>query len=439
MTTIAHVHARQILDSRGRPTVEVDIRTSDGHLGRAAVPSGASTGSAEAHELRDGNPAYYGGLGVRRAVDHVNSTIREALIGRDVDDQPGIDRLLLELDGTPQLSTLGANAILGTSLAVCRTAAEAGGQQLYQRLAQLHGSARPTVPMPMVNILSGGLHAGRGMDVQDFLAIPASAQSIDEALELIGRLRSAAADVMTDDGLSTLLADEGGLSPGCETGRDALDLLERACVRAGLGFGEDIKVAIDVAAHSLWDSATHTYHLAREGRRVDTGEMIEMVASWVGDYPIVSIEDPLDEEDWAGWTTLTQQVGHRTNLIGDDLFTTNRDRLRYGITTGAANGILIKVNQNGTLTGTLDVIDDASAANYIPVVSARSGETEDTFISDLAVATGVGQIKIGSVRCSDRLAKYNQLLRIAEDTTLEFAGMTAFPALQHNSTTASTR
>jgi enolase len=424
-TAIAAVHARQIFDSRGRPTVEVDVTTETGVVGRAAVPSGASTGTHEAWELRDGG-SDYAGLGVRTAVAHVNDEIAAALKGGDVTDQRGIDTVLTKLDGTENLQRLGANAVLGTSLAVSRAAADAEGVPLYRWLSLLSGTPEPSLPMPMVNILSGGLHAGRGMDVQDFLAVPASATTMDEALALVGLLRSAAAEVMQERGLRTLLADEGGLSPGLQTGRDALDLMMDAIERAGLVPGTDIAIAIDVAAHALWDSERGAYHLVREGRYLDTGDMIDMVCSWVDDFPVVSVEDALDEDDWAGWAEMTDRLGGRINLIGDDFFTTNLGRVRRGIEAGAANGVLVKVNQNGTVSGTLDVVAAAREAAYVPVISARSGETEDSYISDLAVATAAGQIKIGSVRCSDRLSKYNQLVRIAEDPSLPFAGMSAY-------------
>ncbi|MFD4602985.1 phosphopyruvate hydratase [Streptomyces sp. NPDC058464] len=425
MPRIARVHARQIFDSRGRPTVEVDIETDDGSHGRAAVPSGASTGTSEAWELRDGTDEY-NGLGVRTAVSHVNGEIARAVLGHDVREQTVLDKSLVELDGTPQLRRLGANAILGVSLAACRAAADSENTPLYRWLAALAGTA-PSLPMPMVNILSGGLHAGRGMDVQDFLAVPASATTMEEAIDLVSRVRAAATDAVAARGMPTLLADEGGLSPGLKTGRAALELMVEAIERAGLTPGEDIVVAVDVAAHTLWDAARGSYHLAREGRYVDTAEMVETIVGWAEDFPVASVEDPLDEEDWRGWKLLTGWLTDRLNLIGDDLFTTNPERLRRGIGLGAANGVLVKVNQNGTLSGSLSVIAAARAAGYVSVVSARSGETEDAFISDLAVGTGVGQIKIGSVRNSDRLAKYNQLLRIAEDPSVSFAGMTAYP------------
>lgn len=424
MTRIARVHARQILDSRGRPTVEVDVETDDGALGRAAVPSGASTGSHEARELRDGS-GEYAGRGVRTAVSHVNGEIAAATVGHDIREQAALDKLLTELDGTADFGRLGANAVLGVSLAACRAAAHSQHMPLHAWVAALAGTA-PSLPMPMVNILSGGLHAGHGMDVQDFLAVPAAATSMADAIEVASRVRSAAADAVAARGLPTLLADEGGLAPGLETGRAALELMVEVIERAGLTPGHDVVLAIDVAASGLWEAGTGSYHLAREGRHADAAEMVEMLAGWAADFPVASIEDALDEEDWGGWRLLTERLGDRLNIVGDDLFVTSLERLKRGIRLGAANGILVKVNQNGTLSGTLDVIAAARAAGYVTVVSARSGETEDAFISDLAVGTGVGQIKIGSVRSSERLAKYNQLLRIAEDPALPFARMTGY-------------
>ena len=421
---IEAIVARQILDSRGRPTVEVDVRLADGSFGRASVPSGASTGSHEAHELRDGGSAWEG-RGVRRAVAHVGGEIAEALRGHDALAQRAIDTRLVALDGTAGLGRLGANAVLGVSLAVCRAAAAHLRLPLYSHIAALAGNGAVSLPMPMVNILSGGLHAGRGMDVQDFLVVPAGARSTDEAIEVVGRVRSAAARVMAGRGLSTLLADEGGLSPGCATGRDALLLLVESIEQAGLRPGVDVVIAIDVAATALWDRAAGAYRLAREGRLASSDEMIAMAERWVDEFPVVSIEDALDEEDWAGWQRLTARLGARVRLIGDDLFTTRLDRLRHGIEAKAANGVLVKLNQNGTLSGTLDVVAAARAAGYAPVISARSGETEDPFIADLAVGTAAGQIKIGSVRCGERLAKYNQLLRIEEQSGAPFAGMAA--------------
>lgn len=425
MSSIRSVHGRQVFDSRGRPTVEVEVRLDSGVTARASVPSGASTGAHEAHELRDGDPAFFNGLGVTRAAGYVNVEIGSALAGSDALDQAGCDTLLRDLDGTPDLSRLGANAVLGTSLAICRAAAADAGQPLFRRIADLAGVADPVLPMPMVNILSGGLHAGRGMDVQDFLVIPVGAATLPDALWLAARVRDAATAVCADRGLPTLLADEGGLSPGCRTGREALELLMTAIERAGLEPGRDIAFAIDVAAASLYDGAAGSYRLRREGRAASRDDMIDMVTSWVRDFPIVSVEDPLDEEDWAGWSEFTSAVGGRAHVIGDDLFATNPERLRHGITSGAATGVLVKANQNGTLSGTLQVVALAREAGYATIVSARSGETEDDLLADLAVGTAAAQIKVGSLRSSERLAKYNQLLRIAETPGIR---LSAYPA-----------
>jgi enolase len=421
MTVIEGVHARQVFDSRARPTVEAEVCLSGGVRARASVPSGASTGAHEATELRDGDEASFGGLGVLRAVEHVGGVIAAALTGRDVRDQVGCDALLRELDGTRGLSRLGANAVLATSLAVCRGSAQVAGQPLFRRIADLAGTREPTLPMPMVNILSGGLHARHGMDVQDFLAIPIAATSMLDAIHLVWRVREAATTVCAERGMPTLLADEGGLSPGCRTGREALELMMTAIERAGMDPGRDLGIAIDVASSSLYDPAAETYDLAREGRHADTREMIDMVVSWMDDFPIVSVEDPLDEEDWAGWREITQRLEERVRLIGDDLFTTDLDRLRRGIGSGCATGVLVKLNQNGTLTGTLEVIAAAREAGYVPVISARSGETEDDLLADLAVGTAAGQIKVGSLRSSERLSKYNQLIRIAEAPNIPFS------------------
>lgn len=424
MNQISSVHGRQVLDSRGRPTVEVEVRVDGFAPGRASVPSGASTGAHEARELRDGDERFFNGLGVLIAVDHVNGEIAAALQGCDITDQAGCDTLLRELDGTPSLARLGANAVLGASLAVCRASAIVTGQPLFRRIAELAGVDEPTLPMPMVNILSGGLHARHGMDIQDLLAVPTAATSMADAIHLAARVRDAATAVCADLGITTLLADEGGLSPACRTCGEALELMVRAIERAGLEPGRDIGIAIDVAATTLFDSDSGDYYLTREKRYASSGEMVDMVASWIDEYPIVSVEDPLDEEDWTGWQAATERLAHRVQLIGDDLFTTNRERLDRGIDEGCANGILVKVNQNGTLTGTLDVVAAARARHYVPVVSARSGETEDDLLADLAVGTAAGQIKIGSLRSSERLSKYNQLLRIAQDSSIPFS---AFP------------
>jgi enolase len=422
-STIQRLQARQILDSRGRPTVEVDCELDDGTFGRASVPSGASTGRSEAHELRDCDPLVYAGLGVRQAVAHVNGEIAAALRGIKAVDQRLVDNRLLALDGTQQLRRLGANAILAVSLAVCRAAAASNREPLYLYIARLVDTHTPRMPMPMVNILSGGVHAGHAMDVQDFLVLPARADSIDEAIHTVSRVRGTAAAVMARRGLPTLLADEGGLSPGLACARDALRLMIEATEDAGLRPGEDVVFAIDVAASGLYDRESGRYILTREERSVTSDEMCDMAMAWAMEFPVVSIEDPLDEEDWVGWASLTARLGSKVQLVGDDLFTTNLARLSRGIAQGCANGVLVKLNQNGTLSGTLDVISAARKSGYATVISARSGETEDTFIADLAVATAAGQIKIGSLRCSDRLAKYNQLLRIEEESRAIFAGM----------------
>lgn len=422
--TITGIHARQILDSRGRPTVEADVWLAGGATGRASVPSGASTGSSEAHELRDGDPACYGGRGVLKAVAHVNGPIAAALAGHDALDQAGLDARLRALDGTPLLAHLGANAVLAVSLAAARAAAAALCQPFWQRVQQLAVNAPVRLPVPMVNILSGGLHAGRGMDVQDFLAMPARAASMEEAVHLMSRVRDAASAELSARGLPTLLADEGGLSPGCTSGHEALALMTAIIERAGLRPGEDVVIAIDVAATTLVQPDGR-YRLAREGRTLEAGEMIDLLGGWVRDWPVASIEDGLAEEDWPHWAELTRRLGDRVQLVGDDLFTTHPERLARGVELQVANGVLVKANQNGTLTGTLEVIAAARRAGYATIVSARSGETEDAFMSDLAVGSGAGQIKIGSLRTSSTVAKYNQLLRIAEEHPAPFAGLSA--------------
>lgn len=415
--TIEQVHARQVLDSRGRPTVEAEVSLGGGIAAHASVPSGASTGKAEAHELRDGGAAW-GGLGVAGAVRHVIEEIAPLLRGRDPMDQAGIDARMVDLDGTPDLGRLGANAVLAVSLATARAGARLAGQPLYARLAELAGT-EAAMPMPMVNILSGGLHAGRGMDVQDFLAMPVGAASYSEALDWACRIRAAAAELCSERGTTTLLADEGGLSPGFEQSRHALSLMMDAFARAGLNAGAEVAIALDVAAAALVNDRGQ-YVFAREERVLDAGEMIAMQAGWVADFPILSIEDGLDEDDWANWRAMTGTLGS-IQLVGDDLFATQPERIRRAIDGGIANAALIKVNQNGTLSGTFEAIRIARAAGYATVISARSGETEDDFLADLAVAVGGGQIKVGSVRSSERLAKYNRLLRI-EESSLPWQG-----------------
>jgi enolase len=428
-TSIAGIKARQILDSRGRPTVEADVLLQGGASGRASVPSGASTGHNEAHELRDGIAAEYFGRGVMRAVANIGGEIARAVRGHDAEDQRGLDARMRAADGTPSLSRLGANAILAVSLAACRAAAAAKGEPLYRRLADLSGTKQMSLPMPMVNILSGGLHAGRGMDVQDFLAVPLSAEDYTSALHMMLRVRAAAENVVARYGAPTLLADEGGLSPGCTNAEVALDLMVQAIEAADLAPGRDVGIALDVAATSLAD-ANGDYVLAREGITLSGAEMIARMAKWAETYPIVSIEDGLHDEDWQNWTKLTQDLAD-IQVVGDDLFCTNPHRIETGIARGAANCVLIKLNQNGTLTGTLDAISSARAGGYATVISARSGETEDSFMSDLAVGTAGGQIKIGSLRNSERLAKYNQLTRIAEDAGIPYAGARVLAGAQH--------
>ena len=424
MMRIQTLHAREILDSRGRPTVEADVRLEDGTLGRAAVPSGASTGSAEAHELRDRDRRRYEGLGVRKAVAHVNAEMAQALIGKDAGDQKAVDDSLRLLDGTPNLQRLGSNAVLAVSLAVCRAAASAAGQTLHERIAALAGIARPSLPLPMVNILSGGLHAGRGMDIQDFLAIPVSADCFGDALHAVGRVRNAASRIAAARGMPTLLADEGGISPGLATAEAALDMMMQCIEQAGLKPGLDIAIAIDVAA-TTFRGERGGYFLRREGAQLTAGEWIARIAQWSSKYPVVSIEDGLHEEDWNAWRQLTGRLGATMQLLGDDLFATNVGRLKRGIAEGVANAVLVKLNQNGTLSGTLEFIATARAAGYRTVVSARSGETEDSFMSDLAVGAGAGQIKIGSLRTSSTLSKYNQLLRIEDAGGVTYEGYAA--------------
>lgn len=424
-TAIRSVLARQILDSRGRPTVEAEVTLANGASGRASVPSGASRGAAEAFERRDGDPGRFEGRGVLGAVAAVNGEISAAVVGHGAVDQRGLDSLMRELDGTPELSRLGANAILAVSLATVRASATALGQPLHWRLADLAGVTAPTLPMPMVNILSGGLHASRGMDVQDFLMIPVAAATYGQALEWTLRVRSAAGSLCEQAGLPTLLADEGGLAPGFADGADALTLLVRAFERAGLRPGEDVAIALDIAASSLTD-AEGGYVFHRADRVLDSAAMIDLLADWTARFPIVSIEDGLGEEDWAAWPLLTRRLGH-IQLVGDDLFATQADRIGRGIQSGAGNAALIKINQNGTLSGTLDAIAAAWTGGFATVISARSGETEDAFIADLAVGVAGGQIKIGSTRTSERMAKYNQLLRLEEEG-FAFAGFASHRA-----------
>ena len=408
MSTIQSVHARQILDSRGNPTVEVDVALSSGATGRAAVPSGASTGEFEATELRDGYAAW-GGKGVTRAVGHVNDEIAAQLVGHDALDQLAIDRALIELDGTPNKSRLGANAILGVSLAAAHAAAADEGLPLWRHLG---GEQAAILPVPMMNVLNGGAHADNKVDFQEFMVVPAGAASFSECLRMGAEVFHALKRTLHDAGLGTAGGDEGGFAPDLGSNEEALQMLVRAIESAGYAPGEDVFIALDPATSEIFGDGA--YRLEHEGRSLSAGELAEYWADLCARYPIVSIEDGMDENDWDGWTALTEAVGDRVQLVGDDLFVTNTARLQRGIELGVANSILVKVNQIGTLTETLDAIATARAAGYTAVMSHRSGETEDTTIADLAVATGCGQIKTGAPSRSDRVAKYNQLLRIEE-------------------------
>lgn len=407
---IERVHAREVLDSRGNPTVEVDVALDDGALGRAIVPSGASTGSAEALELRDSDARRYHGKGVLGAVAHVNKEIQDAVRGLDATGQSRLDAMLKELDGTANKSRLGANALLGVSLAVARAAAASAGLPVYRYLG---GASATQLPVPMINILSGGMHGGGNIDFQDYQALPLRAQSYSESLHDVSRLYRAMRDVLKRRGVYTPgVADEGGYAPALKTNEQGFELMVEAMKRAGFAPGEDMAIAVDVAASHFYIDGR--YRMAAEGIEIDAEGMVERLSDWRRKYPILSIEDGLDENDWEGWKLLTQALGATTQLIGDDLFVTHPARLKQGIEYGAANAILVKMNQIGTLTETLEVIALAKKHGYRTVVSARSGETEDSTMADLAVATGAGQIKIGALTRSERLAKYNRLLRIEE-------------------------
>ena len=412
MSGIQTVHAREILDSRGNPTVEVAVRLASGVGGRAAVPSGASTGAHEAVELRDGDPGRYGGKGVLQAVANVNGEIAGALRGTEADDQEAVDRRLIELDGTPNKARLGANAILGVSMAVARAVAAEREVPLFMQL----GSQNSTLlPVPLVNILNGGAHADNSVDIQEFMVVPVGAPSFSEGLRAGAEVFHALKKRLSSEGYSTSVGDEGGVAPNLGSNREAVDVILAAIEAAGYRPGEDVALALDCAATELYDRETGEYDFAGSGEgRKSSAELVEMYADWIASYPIVSIEDGLDEDDWDGWRLLTERMGDQVQLVGDDLFVTNVERLSRGIEGGIANSILIKLNQIGTVTETLEAIRMASEAGYTSVISHRSGETEDTFIADLAVATGAGQIKTGSACRSERVAKYNRLLRIEE-------------------------
>jgi enolase len=412
--TIARLHAREVLDSRGRPTVEAEVFTASGAVGRASVPSGASTGRHEAVELRDGDPARHRGLGVRRAVANVRDVIGPALVGRDVFDQPGIDTTMRDLDGTPNKSRLGANALLSVSLACAHAAAASRGVPLWRYLDK---EDRASLPLPMVNLISGGLHAGGNLDFQDFLFLPVAARSYSEALETTCAVYRCLGGVLRAHGFDgVLVGDEGGYGPRLSSNEQAVELCLEAFAEAGLKAGTEAALALDVAASHFWRDGAYRLHEGG-GKILSSDEMVDRLERWATAYPIYSIEDGLAEDDLEGWALLTRRLGHRVQLVGDDLFVTNPERVRMGIDKGLANAVLVKVNQIGTLSETFEVLRLAREAGYRAVVSARSGETEDATLADLAVASGAGQIKIGSVARSERLAKYNQLLRIEEQLT----------------------
>ncbi|MEJ2509632.1 MAG: phosphopyruvate hydratase [Gammaproteobacteria bacterium] len=409
-TTIVDIRGREIIDSRGNPTVEADVVLRGGARGRAAVPSGASTGAREAIELRDDDPARFGGKGVQKAVGHVNNEIHDALLGMDAAKQAEVDARMIELDGTANKDKLGANAILAVSMACARAVAAANGQSLYRYLG---GSDAATLPVPMMNIVNGGAHADNSVDLQEFMIMPIGAPSVAEAIRYGAEVFHALKKVLHGRGMSTAVGDEGGFAPDLPSNEAAIEVILEAIDKAGYKAGEDIAIALDPASSEFYKDGQ--YDLASEGKKLSSAEMVDYLADWVERYPIVSIEDGMAEDDWEGWKLLTERLGKKVQLVGDDLFVTNTTILQEGIDKGVANSILIKVNQIGTLTETLAAIDMAKQAGYTAVISHRSGETEDTTIADLAVATGVGQIKTGSMSRSDRVAKYNQLLRIAEE------------------------
>ena len=421
---IADIHAREILDSRGNPTVEADVILTNGIIGRASVPSGASTGEHEAMELRDNDAERYGGKGVTQAVQNIEETIAPALAGADATDQMGIDASLIEMDGTANKSNLGSNAILAVSLATARAAAQDVGMPLWRYLG---GPLARVMPVPMMNILNGGAHATNTVDFQEYMIIPVGAESFSEGLRMGAEVFHALKKVLVKRKLSTGVGDEGGFAPDLKSDEEAITIVLEAIEAAGYTAGQDIALALDCAASELHKAGTYTFKKSGAGTR-DAAGMVELYTRWIDQYPIVSIEDGLSEDDWDGWKLLTDAIGDRCQLVGDDLFVTNTERLSRGIEMGVANSILIKVNQIGTLTETLEAIEMARAAGYLSVISHRSGETEDTFIADLAVGTGAGQIKTGSASRTDRVAKYNQLLRIEQQLggAAEYPGGTIY-------------
>ncbi|MEX3315265.1 phosphopyruvate hydratase [Sulfitobacter sp. PS-8MA] len=419
MSTIIDIHAREILDSRGNPTVEVDVILEDGTMGRAAVPSGASTGAYEANERRDGDKSRYLGKGVLEACAAVNGEIAEALVGIDATEQVEIDEMMIELDGTENKSRLGANAILGVSMAAAKAAADYCTQPLYRYIG---GTTARVLPVPMMNIINGGEHADNPIDIQEFMIMPVAAENIREAVRMGAEVFHTLKKELSEAGLSTGIGDEGGFAPNINSSRDALDFILKSIEKAGYKPGEDIYLALDCAATEYFKDGK--YVLSGEGKTLSSAENADYLAALVGDYPIISIEDGMAEDDWEGWKALTDLLGDKVQLVGDDLFVTNPARLADGIQRGCANSMLVKVNQIGTLTETLKAVDMAHRAGYTNVMSHRSGETEDATIADLAVATNCGQIKTGSLARSDRLAKYNQLIRIEEmlGETAQYAG-----------------
>lgn len=425
MSLIDLVYAREVLDSRGNPTVEVEVVLESGVTGRAIVPSGASTGAFEAVELRDGDKGRYLGKGVEKAVDNVNEIIAPELEGMDATDQPGIDGLLIELDGTPNKGKLGANAILGVSMAVARAAAEEVGLPLFQYIGGVNAKQ---LPVPMMNILNGGEHADNNVDVQEFMILPVGAKSFREGLRMGAEVFHSLKKVLGEKGLACGVGDEGGFAPNLDSNRAALELIVEAISKAGYEPGKDVMLGLDVAATEMYNKETKKYVLAGEGKELTSAEMVDLYEDWANNFPIITIEDGLDEEDWDGWKVLTDRLGNKLQLVGDDLFVTNTERLERGIESGVANSILVKVNQIGTLTETLDAIEMAKRAGYTAVISHRSGETEDTTIADLAVAVNAGQIKTGAPSRTDRVAKYNQLLRIEEmiGESARYCGLNSF-------------
>jgi len=426
MSTIEAVHARQILDSRGNPTIEAEVTLAEGQVGRAMVPSGASTGEFEAVELRDGGSAW-AGKGVTGAVANVNGEIQKALIGLDVTDQANLDQVMIELDGTPNKGRLGANAILGVSLAAARAAAELEDRPLYAYLAHLYGENDPSLlPLPMMNVLNGGSHADNSVDFQEFMVMPAGASTFSECLQIGTEVFHSLKKILSGHGLATAVGDEGGFAPDLSSNEAALEMLMEGIEAAGYIAGKDVFIALDPATSEIYRNGS--YHLEHEGRSLTGEEMADYWVSAAERFPIVSIEDGMDEEDWDGWKLLTERLGDKVQLVGDDLFVTNPERLKRGIESETANSILVKVNQIGTLSETLEAIRMASDAGYTAVISHRSGETEDTTIADLAVATGAGQIKTGAPSRSDRVAKYNRLLRIEEELgdSARFGGTSVF-------------